>query len=247
MPAEALGRPSGRCKYRTCAATVLVLVILLLYGFVAARSGAAPKEASAQSRFEQAYRAAQCLQVSFLEIYEENGRIVRSEAGTAYFRRPGRMRFEYAAPEKNVFLVDGKTAWFYVPADHTATRVAAKESSDWKTPLALLAGEARLSRVCSHVEPSATERPITSGGQVLLCTLKGSSSEQSSQVFLEVAPLSGQLMRVLIRDSGGVTVDFHFKDWDFNLSLPETLFRFSPPQGTAIVNGELPSPIVAAP
>jgi outer membrane lipoprotein carrier protein len=249
MPALALVRPANRGQYRTCAAAAqhLALTIPLLCGLVGAPSGAAPKELSAQSRFEQTYRAAQSLQVSFLETYEEDGRIVRSEAGTAYFRRPGRMRFEYAAPEKNVFLVDGKTAWFYVPTDHTATRVLAKESSDWKTPLALLAGEARLSRICSHVEPSVTEKPITPDGEVLHCTLKGSNTQDSGQVFLEIAPLSGQLMRVLIRDSGGVTVDFHFKNWDFNPSLPETLFRFSPPLGTAIVNGELPSGLAAAP
>jgi outer membrane lipoprotein carrier protein len=208
---------------------------------------AAPKELSAQARFEQTYRVAQSLQVSFLETYEENGRVVRSEAGTAYFRRPGRMRFEYAAPEKNIFLVDGKTAWFYVPADHTATRVPAKESSDWKTPLALLAGEARLSRICSRVESSPTEKPLTVDGQVLQCTLKGATTQNSGQVFLEIAPLSGQLIRVLIRDSGGVTVDFHFKNWDFNPPLPDTLFRFSPPLGTAIVNGELPAAIAGTP
>jgi outer membrane lipoprotein carrier protein len=249
MPAGAVVRPAnpGKCRTRASVALLLALIIPLLCGLLVAPSAAAPKEPSAQSRFEQIYRAAQSLQVSFLETYEENGRIVRSEAGTAYFRRPGRMRFEYAAPEKNVFLVDGKTAWFYVPADHTATRVLAKESSDWKTPLALLAGEARLSRICSHVEPSAAEKPITPDGQVLHCTLKGSGTQDSGRVFLEIAPLSGQLMRVLIRDSGGVTVDFHFKNWDFNPPLPETLFRFLPPLGTAIVNGELPSAIAAVP
>src|SRR5256885_10000771 len=46
-----------------------------------------------------------------IERYTENGREVRSESGTAYFRRPGKMRWEYEAPEKNLFLVDGKTAW----------------------------------------------------------------------------------------------------------------------------------------
>jgi len=89
----------------------------------------APDVKTIVHRLETRYRSARTLQATFLERYTENGRVVRIEAGIAYFRRPGKMRWEYEAPEKNLFLVDGKSAWFYVPADHTVTRVPAKEST----------------------------------------------------------------------------------------------------------------------
>src|ERR1700722_13015107 len=98
------------------------LVFLLL-----AFPGRADTKASVAS-LEARYRAPKTLQASFLERYTENGRLVRGEAGTGYFRRPGKMRWDSQAGEKNLFLVDGKAAWFYVPADHTATRVPARES-----------------------------------------------------------------------------------------------------------------------
>jgi len=82
------------------------------------------------TRLEARYRSARTLQAAFLERYTENGRGLRTEAGVVYFRRPGKMRWEYQSPEKNLFLVDGKSAWFYVPADHTVTRVPAKQSTD---------------------------------------------------------------------------------------------------------------------
>src|SRR6266481_1793673 len=85
------------------------------------------------SRMEMRYRNATTLQATFLERYSENGGVLRTEAGTAYFRRPGKMRWEYDHPEKDLFLIDGKTAWFYVPADHTVTRVPAKQSEDLRT------------------------------------------------------------------------------------------------------------------
>ena len=113
-------------------------------------------------QFEKRYSSAKTLHATCLERYTENNRLVRAEAGIAYFRKPGRMRWEYESPEKNLFLVDGKSAWFYVPADHTVTRVPAKQSSDWRTPLALLAGEAKLSRVCSRLivmAPAANPLP----------------------------------------------------------------------------------------
>jgi outer membrane lipoprotein carrier protein len=208
------------------------------------------------SRFESRYRAAHTLQAAFLERYTENGRVVRVEAGVAYFRRPGKMRWEYQAPEKNLFLVDGKTAWFYVPADHTATRVPAKVSTDWRTPLALLAGEMRVSRVCAKVEAVADEKIETPGDAVLRCELRGpaaqpqnpSASESSKPgresveaAFFEIVEATGELVRVTVTDAGGVGIEFHFTDWRADPPVDDSLFHFHPPPGVAIVNGELPA------
>jgi outer membrane lipoprotein-sorting protein len=131
--------------------------------------------------FEARYRAAAALQATFLERYLENGKLIRSDAGVAYFRRPGRMRWEYESPEKNLFLVDGKWAWFYVPADHTVTRVPARQSSDWRTPIALLADNPKLSSVCAKIAPSTTVLPQTSADTVLFCLMRGAKVPDKNQ------------------------------------------------------------------
>src|SRR5438270_634654 len=131
------------------------------------------------SRMEARYRGAKTMQAAFLERYTENGQEVRTESGTAYFRRPGKMRWEYESPEKNLFLVDGKTAWFYVPGDHMVTRVLAKQSTDLRTPLALLAGEMKVSRVCARLEPALTEKALRESNVVLSCKLRESQSPRS--------------------------------------------------------------------
>ncbi len=53
---------------------------------------------SIAERFAARYRAANTLQANFLERYFENGALVRAESGIAYFRKPGRMRWEYEMP-----------------------------------------------------------------------------------------------------------------------------------------------------
>src|ERR1700756_1204275 len=110
-----------------------------------------PTAAALLHRFESAYRSSKTLQANFLETYFDGGKVVRSEAGVAYFARPGKMRWEYMSPEPNLYLVDGKWSWFYAPADHTVTRTRARQSSDSRTPLALLAGEMKISRICKTV------------------------------------------------------------------------------------------------
>src|SRR5215470_373045 len=190
------------------------------------------------ARLEARYRSAKTLQATFLERYTEDGQPVRSEAGVAYFRRPGKMRWEYERPERDLFIVDGKTAWFYVPTDHTVTRIPAKQSSDFRTPLALLAGEMKVSRVCARVEISEKVKAETQGNVILQCVLR---EEQQSKVnpprpeqntdeaFFEVMPESGDLSRILVRQPGGLEVEFQFRNWQFDPPLRPEMFRFTPP------------------
>jgi outer membrane lipoprotein carrier protein len=232
------------------------LVLASVFVGYGAQSDAGPSVKALVSLFEARYRAAHTLRAAFLERYIENGHVVHVEAGTAYFRRPGKMRWEYESPEKNLFLVDGRTAWFYVPADHTVTRAPARQSTDWRTPLALLAGEMKVSRVCSRIGPALNEKPESPDDVVLSCELRGSSTappngsspETSAQkagsgeaVFLEIAKMSGDLVRVLVRDPGGVGIEFHFANWQADPQVADSLFVFTPPAGVAIVNGDLPA------
>jgi outer membrane lipoprotein carrier protein len=224
----------------------------LLYLFLTAIGS--PDVKAAVTRLESRYRSAHTLQATFIERYTENGRLVRVEAGVAYFRRPGKMRWEYESPEKNLFLVDGKNAWFYVPADHTVTRVPAKESADWRTPFALLAGEMKVSRICAKIDAASEEKPEASDDIVLHCELRGVPSAKPGDqdasalaaspqetVFFEVARNSGDLVRVLVQDPGGLRIEFHFKDWQADPPVADALFHFTVPTGVAIVNGVLPS------
>jgi outer membrane lipoprotein carrier protein len=206
-------------------------------------------------RFETTYRSSKTLQANFLETYFDNGKIVRSEAGVAYFAKPGKMRWEYASPEPNLYLVNGKWSWFYVPADHTVTRTRTKQSADSRTPLALLAGEVKVSRICKSVVPDSSS-PVDSQGVVLRCVLRGGddtgqvrsakpdspSGSRESYALFELDPRSGALLRILVVDSGGVQVEFRFSNWQFDPPLQPSKFIFQPPKGVAIVEGDLAAP-----
>jgi outer membrane lipoprotein-sorting protein len=165
------------------------------------------------------------------------------------------MRWEYDSPEKKLFIADGKTVWFYVPADRTVTKAPVKESSDWRTPLALLTGKADLSRLCSRVD-LASQKGTPSGHAILRCLPRGekelnlaagtSSSQDSTQipgagdfieVLLEVDSSSGDLASVRVRQAGGIELEYRFGDWQQGLPLPNEMFRFHPPIGVAIVDG----------
>jgi outer membrane lipoprotein carrier protein len=192
--------------------------------------------------FESHYSSAHTLQATFLERYRENGRVVRVEAGDAYFLHPGKMRWDYQAPEKNTFLVDGKFVWFYSPADHTATRVPAKQSEDWRTPLAFLTSHMKLSRLCLELAIAPDRTPTQPLNSVYRCTLRATPDPQAPMkmnVFFELSPV-GELSRIVIPQEGGIEIEFSFAGWRWDPPLDKTIFQFLPPQGVVIVDGLLP-------
>jgi outer membrane lipoprotein carrier protein len=215
---------------------------------IALALSSAPRDASSISAALQArYQHARTLRASFFERYTDGNGGSSSESGTVYFSRPGRMRWEYESPEEKLFIVDGSHVWFYVPADHTASRAKLKESSDWRTPLALLAGKADLARLCRSIrladaqEVIASERDdraVPSGNSLLVCAPRDTgSSDPSYSALFEVDPES-QLVRVLIREPGRVETEFRFGQWEENTDIPEIKFHFQPPPGVTIVDEE---------
>jgi outer membrane lipoprotein carrier protein len=221
------------------AAGLLAGLLLMWPGW---RAAYASEAGQALSGVEARYSKASTLQANFLERYSENGTQVRVEAGKAYFLRPGKMRWEYEKPEKSLFLVDGKYVWFYAPDDHTATRMPAKKSDDWRTPIAFLTTGMKLSRICSEVGPAKDVKPAKAGNEIYRCVLRGAENEKSSaaqKVLFEISP-QNELARIVIPQEAGMQIEFEFKDWEWNPALAKTLFQFEPPPGTVIVNGLLP-------
>jgi outer membrane lipoprotein carrier protein len=246
-------------KTKVCLALVISIGMAGSSAFLA-RSEVSAQDSSVSAKqltrlLEEHYRHLKTLRAAFLERYNEGPKQSRVESGTVYFRRPGQMRWEYESPEKKLFLADGKTVWFFVPYDHTVTKAAAKESSDWRTPLALLTGKVDLSRLCSLVE-LIDESGLPPGHSVLRCLpkaeAKGTPSvrsrasnttadpgagEEFTEVLLEVDSGSGELARIEIRQPAGVDLEYRFGNWQTDIPLSEDLFRFQVPPGVAIVDG----------
>lgn len=230
----------------------LLAATLAIGPFISVRGDISPRAASIARALEAHYHGAKTLQAIFLERYSDSRQGIQAESGKVYFSRPGRMRWEYESPEQKLFISDGKTVWFYVPSDHTVTRAAIKESTDWRTPLALLTGKAKLSQLCQSLDLSA-ETPGKQGDVVLRCRPRGEKAKpkgsvegdldasiapvngQFDEVLLEVDPDSGELADVRVLEPGGIQLEYRFGNWQENLPLAEALFHFEAPAGVAIV------------
>jgi outer membrane lipoprotein carrier protein len=215
----------------------------------------APEAIPIVRALEERYRHARTLKAIFLERFSDGRRNVQLESGTVYFSKPGRMRWEYESPEQKLFVADGKTVWFFVPSDHTVTRAPMKESSDWRTPLVLLTGDAKLTQLCDQID-LVGKAPGAPGHVILRCLPRGEKhpahsapeqgsdlppiagpSQQFDQVLIEVDSVTGELADVRVLQPGAIELEYRFGNWQENLPLQESIFHFQAPIGVAIVDG----------
>src|SRR5688572_5107516 len=135
---------------------VELLTALALTATLAAPSPASRKAAEALARrVEQRHRTVTDLTARFVQTYR-SGPIGREvvEKGVVSIKRPGRMLWEYRDPEKKTFVADGKSFFFYVPADKQV--IVRSQARDKSIPAQLLSGQSDL---LADFEPALESAP----------------------------------------------------------------------------------------
>ena len=84
------------------------------------------------------YNHLHSLQAEFTELYRGSG-MERTESGTLWLKKPGKMRWEYRSPKEKLFVSDGKTAWFYVPDDRQAQEDGGEKAGRYALSTCILA------------------------------------------------------------------------------------------------------------
>src|SRR5437660_770954 len=94
---------------------------------------------------DEHYNQLRSLEAEFTEIYQGSG-IERTESGTLWLKKPGKMRWEYRSPEEKLFVGDGRDAWLYLPAARQVRKSSMRNLDDLRSPLAFLLGKAKLEK-----------------------------------------------------------------------------------------------------
>ncbi len=179
------------------------------------------------------YDALRTLQADFTEIYKGGG-TMRSESGTLWLKRPGKMRWEYRQPREKLFITNGKDAWFYVPGERQARKMPVKKLDDLRSPLRYMLGKTKLEKEFEGISFAPDVAPLTSGDVVLRGVPKG-MGERISQVLLEVTR-DKQISRIVIEETDGSTTEFRFQNQKENLQVSDQRFRFAPPPGVETID-----------
>jgi outer membrane lipoprotein carrier protein len=182
------------------------------------------------------YNHLRSLEAQFTEVYRGSG-MERTESGTLWLKKPGKMRWEYRSPREKLFVSDGKNAWFYVPDDRQARKSSAKSLEDVRSPLAFLLGKTKLQKELRGLSLAPDVEPIESGN-VVLRGVPQALSDRVNEIVLEVTP-QNRIVRLVILGVDGASTEYRFSDQKEDVGIADARFGFKPPAGTEVVEGEL--------
>ena len=203
-------------------ATVLCLVS---FGF------ALPSVSVVAAAVDNHYNRLQTLQAEFTQIYQGSG-IERTESGTLWLKKPGKMRWEYRSPEEKLFVGDGRNAWLYLPAEKQARKSSMKKLEDLRSPLAFLLGKSKLEKELQALSFAPDVQPWRPGDMILRGVPRG-LEDRVRQVLLEVTP-GYQIVRILIHGTDDSITEYRLDNQQENVSVNDSNFRFTVPAGTEV-------------
>ena len=182
------------------------------------------------------YNHLRSLQAEFTEVYRGSG-IDRTESGTLWLKKPGKMRWEYRSPKEKLFVSNGKDAWFYVPDDRQARKTEARKLEDIRSPLAFLLGKTKLEKELQGLSLAADVAPLQPGN-VVLRGVPQALADRISEVLVEVTPVH-QIARIVIQEVDGAVTEYRFGEMKEDVEIGDARFQFKPPAGTETVEGGL--------
>lgn len=214
--------------------------LVFLWSCLSILAGAQPAHApdvrSIAASVDAHYNHLRSLEAQFTELYQGAG-MTRTESGSLWLKKPGKMRWEYRSPREKLFVSDGKDAWFYVPDDRQARKSPARKLDDARSPLAFLLGKTRLEKELRGLSLAPDKEPVQPG-DVMLRGVPTALADQWSEVVLEITP-QNQIVRIVLQGADGSSTEYRFTDQKENVATADSRFAFKPPTGTEVVEGEL--------
>jgi outer membrane lipoprotein carrier protein len=180
------------------------------------------------------YNHLRSLEAEFTEIYRGAG-MERTESGTLWLKKPGKMRWEYRSPREKLFVSDGRDAWFYVPEDRQARKTDARKLEDIRSPLAFLLGKAKLEKELRGLSLAPDIAPLAAG-DVVLRGVPTALADRVSEIVLEVAA-ERQIARIIIQDVDGGATEYRFTGQKEGVAIADGRFAFKPPAGVEAGEG----------
>ena len=156
-----------------------------------------------------------------------------TERGHVLIKKPGKMRWDYAAPEQKEFVSDGVKMYSYIPADNQVIVSPVAPTDEAATPALFLTGKGSLTR---DFTPSLVALPagLPAGSRALKLMPKSQQADYD-WLILAVDQATLAIRGLVTIDAQGGTSTFAFTNLKENVGLADNAFTFKIPRGVDVV------------
>jgi outer membrane lipoprotein carrier protein len=153
--------------------------------------------------------------------------------GVVYLKKGGKLRWEYAEPTRQEIVSDGKTIWIHTPQLNQVNTGAAPEALSGPAG-SFLSGLGKL-RQHFNVRFLNPAQPKDTDGNVVLDLTPKQPLPTLARLVLSLEAKTYDVRKAVVYDQFDNTVTMTFTKVAVNTGLPDKLFVFTPPTGTATV------------
>ncbi len=197
---------------------------LMLWGALGVPGAGA---ASGRERLDRFFERVSSLEARFTqEVYDEQGKTLQRARGRVELARPGRLRWEYESPDRQLILADGERLWTFDEELEQATVKPLHEALG-SAPVMLLTRRGKLGH-----EYEVREQ----GGHDGLDWVQISPRARDGEFDRIRIGLDDQGIRQMVLfDRFGQKTVIRFDRLRTNIAIPPTQFRFDPPPGVDVI------------
>jgi outer membrane lipoprotein carrier protein len=180
------------------------------------------------ARLQRHYQQTDSFSASFKETVTRVGAPPQNRSGTVYFRKPGRVRFEFGDPQPETIVSDGNLLYDYDPGLNQVMETPLKNAIKTQAVAAFLLGVGNVSRDFRALRPAS---PADDGLTHVLLTPKRGGDD----IELGLEPRALNIVSLRLADALGNVTKISFSDIDTNVAIEASRFEFETPAGTDVV------------
>jgi outer membrane lipoprotein carrier protein len=166
------------------------------------------------------------------EVVDPNQNVIQSSSGIMMVSRPGRFRWDYTKPYKQLIIADGKRVWLY-DVDLEQVTVKPVDAVLGSAPALLLSGNTPLEKNFEIVD-----RGERNG--LFWVELKPKQNDTGFESML-LGFGEAELEKMELNDSLGNLTRLSFSHSQRNTTIDDVMFMFTPPKGVDVI-GEATEP-----
>jgi outer membrane lipoprotein carrier protein len=215
-------------------AVLLVVIAATTYRSTSTIHATEQAAAELAGALQHKYDGIKDFSADFTHTYE--GGVLRkriTERGHLVVKKPGKMRWDYTAPEQKQFVSDGLKMYSYIPLDKQVIVASVPPENEATTPALFLAGKGSLTRdfEATLVDPPAD---MPAGSRALKLVPKARQAEYDSLVLV-VDPGSLAIRGLVTVDAQGGKSSFTFTNLQENTGVADKAFAFKIPRGVDVI------------
>jgi outer membrane lipoprotein carrier protein len=158
-------------------------------------------------------------------------RRTQESKGRVLFKKPGLMRWDYAAPNEKAFIVDGKALWVHQPEDKTALVDRCFKQDGLTASVAFLWGAGDIRKQFNVKRFGGVFGEKTD--EHLELTPK-SKNNVFAKLILVLDPKTARVKQSIVVDPQGNVNQFIYDEARFNSNVDQKQFAFKAPKGTHV-------------